>query len=81
MHRIKGTNSLFTNQDEQIMKYDWNEIIAILRDNRYHSPVETCKSNPEAQKPGPGPGLDPDPGWQIFFQISPGPGPGWQILS
>ena len=38
MRRIKGANSLFTNQDEQIMRYDRNEIIAILRDNRYHSP-------------------------------------------
>jgi len=46
MRRIKGANSLFTNQDERIMKYDRNEIISILSDNRYHFP-ELSESDEE----------------------------------
>ncbi|CAI2193245.1 7562_t:CDS:1, partial [Funneliformis geosporum] len=39
--RIKGANSLFNLGDERVLKYDKEELLRILEDNRYHSPKDS----------------------------------------
>ncbi|CAI2189762.1 10930_t:CDS:2, partial [Funneliformis geosporum] len=39
--RIKGVNSLFDLGDKRVSKYDKEELLRILEDNRYHSPEDS----------------------------------------
>ena len=52
MHRIKGANSLFMNEDDRIMKYNRSELLKILSDNRFHSleHSESDEGQPEGKR-------------------------------